>query len=206
MNLAKSVLRYRIGLGSVMLANGEPDVTLEQFEIALNEADALDNPSAHIHALDAMLRARAAGHVGMVQTYADTLLTLCADEKMAVVALAASLNTATFFMEHEQPKRALHYLNRGLELARASNWAWQAVMLEKMSLAHYMQEEWELAVADCHAALDVAHQLHDEAAQARLYGHLGATLSETGAADAAKARVACCCRNRRTAGGSTTRR
>jgi len=189
MNLAKSVLRYRIGLGSVMLANGEPDVALEQFEIALNEADALDNPGARVHALDAMLQGHAAaGHVGMVQTYADALLTLCADEKMAAVALAASLNTATFFMEHEQPKRALHYLKRGLELARAEdNWAWQAVMLEKMSLAHYMQEEWELAVADCRAALDVAHQLHDEAAQARLYGHLGATLSETGAADAAKA-------------------
>ncbi len=180
LKLRDSVLRYRIGLGSVMLANGEPDVALEQFEIALNEADALESPGARAQALDAMVQAHAAaGHVSMVQMYADALLALCAEEKMASVALAASLNTASFFMEHEQPKRALNYLTRGLELARAEdNWAWQAVMLEKMSLAHYMGEDWEAAASDCRAALEVAHQLHDEAAQARLYGHLGATLAE----------------------------
>ncbi len=189
LRLPESLLRYRIGLGSVMLANDEPDAALEQFEIALNEADALDNPGARVQALDALVQAHAAAkHGSMVQLYADALLTLCAEEKMTAVALAASLNTASFFMEHEQPKRALHYLKHGLELARAEdNLAWQAVMLEKMSLAHYTQEELESAAADCRAALEVAHQLHDEAAQARLYGHLGATLAEMGVGDEAKA-------------------
>jgi tetratricopeptide (TPR) repeat protein len=189
LNLPDSVLRYRIGLGSVMLANNEPDVAIEQFEIALNEADALESPGARVQALDALLQGHAAAkHVSMVQLYADTLLALCAEQNMPSVALASSLNTAAFFMEQEQPKRALKYLQRGLDLARnEDNWAWQAVMLEKMSLAYYMLEAWDAAADNCRTALDVALRLHDEAAQARLYGHLAATLAETGAVDDAKA-------------------
>lgn len=173
---------YNLNLGQVYLANNEVELANEHFEQALNLAGANEDQQAEINALNHLLGLNiVAEKLSLAVLYGDQVIRLARERGDSLAEISAINLLTSFLLVQGQFKRALPYLDRGEAIAAAgSDWHWQLTMWLNRGDAYYQLEQLEPAAADYGRALRVAEQLHDQPAEARLLGRLGAVQGESG--------------------------
>ena len=180
MDRPHAVCSYTLSIGTAYLANEQFDIARDLFEEALTLAGELENAQAELSALSSLMRTYVAvGNTSMAVLYGDNLLRLAHNIGEPGLEIA-NLNVLTaYLLEHDQYKKSLPYLQRGLEIATVNeDWEWQLTMQERLGFAHYHLAQLPEAQTAYEAALETILKLQDSSAAAHLYGRLSAVLAE----------------------------